>query len=188
MPRTHAHRAAANRLLSTETRAPAAAAVTRARGDAAMERARAGAWAARTNNVNEPRTTGGAAVENTLEITRHQDPDARTVLMVRGEVDVHTAPRLRTALTEQVGRATALVLDVSGAVLIDAAGLRVLTAAQRHAAELGKTPITLRGVRPLLAKTLYLAGLDHLFPREPAPAAALATHRGQTAAAALAAA
>ena len=127
-------------------------------------------------------------MENTLEITRHQDPDARTVLVVRGEVDIHTAPRLRTALTEQVARPGALVLDVSGAVLIDAAGLRALTAAQRRAAELGKPPITLRGVRPLLAKTLHLAGLDHLFPREPAPANALAPRRGQTSAPALAAA
>ncbi|HET9170379.1 MAG TPA: STAS domain-containing protein [Actinospica sp.] len=121
-------------------------------------------------------------MDTTLGITRHQDPDGRTVLAVRGEVDIHTAARLRTALTEQVGRAGALVLDVSGAVLIDAAGLRALTVAQRQAAELGKPPITLRGVRPLLAKTLHLAGLDHLFPREPAQAPALATHRGRTAA------
>jgi anti-sigma B factor antagonist len=127
-------------------------------------------------------------VDTALEITRHQEPDARTVLVVRGEVDIHTAPRLRTVLTEQVGRAGALVLDVSGAVLIDAAGLRALTVGQRQAAELGKPPITLRGVRPLLAKTLHLAGLDHLFPREPAPAATLATHRAQTAAPARAAA
>jgi len=54
-------------------------------------------------------------------------------------------------------------------VLIDAAGLRVLTAAQREAAETGKPPIALRGVRPLFAKTLHITGLDHLFPREPAP-------------------
>ena len=126
--------------------------------------------------------------DTALEITRNQDSAARTVLVVRGEVDIHTAPRLRTALTEQVGRATALVLDVSGAMLIDAAGLRALTAAQRHAADLGKPPITLRGVRPLLAKTLHLAGLDHLFPREPAPAAALAPRQRQAATPALAAA
>ena len=140
----------------------------------------------RTSTVDESRVTAGAAVENTLAITRGQDPDARTVLVVRGEVDIHTAPQLRTALTEQVARATAIVLDVSGAMLIDAAGLRALTASQRRAAELGKPPITLRGVRPLLAKTLHLAGLDHLFPREPAPATALAAQRGQTAAPALA--
>ena len=119
-------------------------------------------------------------MDTALEITRKQDRDGRTVLAVRGEIDTHTGPRLRNALTEQVARTTALVLDVSGAVLIDAAGLRVLTAAQRHAADLGKPPITLRGVRPLLAKTLHLAGLDHLFPREPAPDPVLATHRGPT--------
>lgn len=116
-------------------------------------------------------------MQSALEITREKDRDGRTVLAVRGEVDVHTGPRLRHALTEQVARATALVLDVNGAVLIDAAGLRALTAAQRHAADLGKPPITLRGVRPLLAKTLHLTGLDHLFPREPAPDPALATRR-----------
>ena len=127
-------------------------------------------------------------MDTALEIIRDQDPDARTVLVVRGEVDIHTAPSLRSALNEQVGRATALVLDVSGAALIDAAGLRVLTAAQRQAADLGKPPITLRGVRPLLAKTLHLAGLDHLFPREPAPAPVLATSRRRTGAPALAAA
>jgi anti-sigma B factor antagonist len=131
------------------------------------------------STAKESDMTGGADVDSALEITRHREPDARTVLVVRGEVDIHTGPRLRTALNDQVARATALVLDVSGAVLIDAAGLRALTAAQRQAAELGKPPITLRGVRPLLAKTLQLAGLDHLFPREPAPSAALAARRGQ---------
>lgn len=113
-------------------------------------------------------------METALEITRRQDPDGRVVLAVRGEVDIHTGPRLRTALMEQVARGKEVVLDVTAAVLIDAAGLRVLTAAQRHAAELGKPPITLRGVRPLFAKTLQLTGLEHLFPREPAPAPALA--------------
>lgn len=125
-------------------------------------------------------------METALEITRDRERDGRTVLVVRGEVDIHTVPRLRDALSEQVVRATALVLDVSGAVLIDAAGLRALTAAQRRAAELGKPPITLRGVRPLFAKTLHLTGLDHLFPREPAPA--FAAHRGPTATPALVAA
>lgn len=115
-------------------------------------------------------------METALKITRRRDPDGRAVLTVRGEVDIHTGPRLRTALMEQVARSKEVVLDVTGAVLIDAAGLRVLTAAQRHAADLGKPPITLRGVRPLLGKTLHLAGLDHLFPREPAPNPVLAQH------------
>ncbi|MBR7825560.1 STAS domain-containing protein [Actinospica sp. MGRD01-02] len=113
-------------------------------------------------------------MDTTLEITSHRDPDGRSVLTLRGEVDIRTGPRLRAALDEQIARGRPLVLDVAGAVLIDAAGLRVLTSAQRRAAELGRPPITLRGVRPLFAKTLDLTGLDHLFPREPAPAPVLA--------------
>lgn len=112
-----------------------------------------------------------------LEISRHQDPDGRTVLALRGEVDIESSPRLRTALTEHLAGSAGLVLDVSGAVLIDAAGLRVLTAAQRRSAELGRPAITLRGVRPLFAKTLHITGLDHLFPREPAPHPVLTRHR-----------
>lgn len=124
---------------------------------------------AQENTIDECRVTGGTEVDSTLEITHHYDADGRTVLALRGEVDIETAPRLRNALTEQLMRPGGLVLDVSGAVLIDAAGLRVLTAAQRRAAETGRPPITLRGVRPLFAKTLHITGLDHLFPREPAP-------------------
>lgn len=119
-------------------------------------------------------------MDTPLAITRHRDPDGRTVLALRGEVDIVTAACLRTALAKELHRGTGLVLDVSGAVLIDAAGLRALTAAQRQAAENGKPPITLRGVRPLFAKTLHLTGLDHLFPREPALEPVLA-HRAPAA-------
>lgn len=119
-------------------------------------------------------------MDTTLAITLHHDPDGRTVLALRGEVDIVTAAHLRTALTKQLHCGTGLVLDVAGAVLIDAAGLRVLTAAQRQAAENGKPPITLRGVRPLFAKTLHLTGLEHLFPREPALEPVLA-HRAPAA-------
>jgi anti-anti-sigma factor len=107
-------------------------------------------------------------VDSTLTITDHQDAAGRTVLTLRGEVDIATAPRLNAAASEHLKRCETLVLDVTGAILVDAAGLRVLAAAQREAASLGKTPVVLRGVRPLLAKTLHLTGLDHLFTREPA--------------------
>lgn len=109
-------------------------------------------------------------MDTALTLTSHHEADGRTVLTLRGEVDLVTAPRLRTAVMAHLPRCAALVLDVTGAVLIDAAGLRVLTAAGREALRLGKPPITLRGVRPLLAKSLTITGIDHLFTREPAPA------------------
>jgi anti-sigma B factor antagonist len=117
-------------------------------------------------------------VEHALEITHDLDPDGRTVLTLRGEIDIATAPRLRAAIGTSLPASEGMVLDVSGAVLIDAAGLRVLTAAQREAAALGKAPIVLRGVRPLFAKTLHITGLDHLFTREPALAPTLAAVGG----------
>ncbi|WP_052435003.1 STAS domain-containing protein [Streptacidiphilus melanogenes] len=109
-------------------------------------------------------------MDTTLQITRHHEADGRTVVALRGEVDTTTAPRLRSAVMAELHRPHDLVLDVTGAVLIDSAGLRVLTAAQSEAATLGRPPIVLRGVRPLLAKTLQATGLAEAFPREPAPA------------------
>jgi hypothetical protein len=56
----------------------------------------------------------------------------------------------RAAVQAHLPRCQSLVLDATGAVLFDAPGLR--------------------GVCPLLAKTLRIAIIDHLVPREPAPA------------------
>lgn len=118
-------------------------------------------------------------MEHALEITHDLDPDGRTVLTLRGEIDIATAPRLRAAIDTHLPASEGMVLDVTGAVLIDAAGLRVLTAAQREAAALGKAPIVLRGVRPLFAKTLHITGLDHVFGREPALAPTLVAGGGR---------
>ncbi|WP_052442549.1 STAS domain-containing protein [Streptacidiphilus neutrinimicus] len=108
-------------------------------------------------------------MDTTVQITRHRDADGRTVRAVRGEVDAASAPFLRSAIMAELSH-HALVLDVTSAVLIDSAGLHALTAAQREAAALGRPPIVLRGVRPLLAKNLKASGLAETFPREPAPA------------------
>jgi anti-anti-sigma factor len=109
-------------------------------------------------------------VATTFEITRHRETDGRTVLVVRGEVDTTNAQRLHNAVMAELRYSHALVLDLTTAVLIDSAGLRALTAAQREAAALSRPPIVLRGVRPRLAKTLQATGLAETFPREPAPA------------------
>lgn len=110
------------------------------------------------------------ANEAVLEITRHLEADGRVALILRGEIDAAAAGPLRAAVSAQLPRCTGLVLDVADAALADMPGLRALIAAQREAAALGRAPIALRGVRPLFARTLQIAGADHLFPRRPAPA------------------
>lgn len=103
-----------------------------------------------------------------LEITRRPEADGRVALILHGAIDAAAAGPLRGAVAEQLPRCTGLVLDVADATLADMPALRALIAAQRQAAALGRPPIALRGVRPLFARTLQIAGADHLFPRQPA--------------------
>jgi anti-anti-sigma factor len=101
-----------------------------------------------------------------LDFASSVEPDGSTVLHVRGEVDLANADRLRERLLAEFARRPRLVLDLSQAMLYDGAALRALHAVYRAAALDNRQPPTLRGVRPLLAKSLKAAGMQNLFPRE----------------------
>jgi anti-anti-sigma factor len=102
-----------------------------------------------------------------LRCTVSIEPD-RAVLWVRGEVDIATADQFREAALAVVRQWRRVVFDVEGAMLLDASGLRVLGAVSCEARRLGHPVPGLRGVRPLLAKSLKATGLLDSFVREPA--------------------
>jgi anti-anti-sigma factor len=106
-------------------------------------------------------------VTEQLRCTVGVEPD-RAVLWVRGEVDIATAEQFREAALAMVRQWRRVVFDVEGAMLLDASGLRVLAAVSREARRLGHPVPGLRGVRPLLAKSLKATGLLDSFVREPA--------------------
>ncbi|HVL93203.1 MAG TPA: STAS domain-containing protein [Acidimicrobiales bacterium] len=59
-----------------------------------------------------------------LDVSEH---GAATVLAVRGEVDVYTAPRLRERLVELVNQGKRMiVIDLEGVEFLDSTGLGVL--------------------------------------------------------------
>ena len=59
-----------------------------------------------------------------LETTKH---DHTTVLTVRGEIDVYTAPRLRQAIVDLVDAgSTSIVVDMEKVDFLDSTGLGVL--------------------------------------------------------------
>src|SRR5919204_4355004 len=59
-----------------------------------------------------------------LETSKH---DRQTVLTVRGEVDVYTAPRLRQAIVDLVdGGSVNIVVDMEKVDFLDSTGLGVL--------------------------------------------------------------
>lgn len=95
------------------------------------------------------------------------ESDRRAVLRVRGEVYIATAEQFRAAALALVRQGRKAVFDVEDAMLLDASGLRVLAAVSREAQPLGYPKPVLRGVRPLLAKSLRATGLLDSFGREP---------------------
>jgi anti-anti-sigma factor len=107
-------------------------------------------------------------VAERLRCTLTTEPDRRTVLWIRGEVDVGTAEQFRTAVLATVRHWRRVVFDVEGAMLLDASGLRVLSALSHEARRLGRPAPVLRGMRPLLARSLATTGLLDAFEREPA--------------------
>lgn len=87
---------------------------------------------------------------------------ASALVVVRGELDLATAPALESALIDVIERgARSLVLDVADLTFMDACGLRVLIAASNRVHSDGGT-LSLRAVPKRVRWLLEFAGLTHL--------------------------
>jgi anti-anti-sigma factor len=83
-----------------------------------------------------------------------------TILALRGELDMASAPAVGEHLLAALPRsARLLILDMGEVSFCDAAGLSVLIGVQRRAAGLGIT-LYLSRLRPQVAKLLRITGLD----------------------------
>lgn len=100
-----------------------------------------------------------------VHVTRHGD---WTVVSIGGELDLSTAPRLRSELLVQVVAAsrsaspTKLALDLRGVGFIDSIGLGVLIGARRRVIEAAGTLVLVHD-SARLAATFEAAGLSELF-------------------------
>lgn len=89
--------------------------------------------------------------------------DGATVVRVRGEVDLYTAPKLREHLDEAVqGQSPTVVVDLGQLDFIDSTGLGVLVGALKQARTAGGD-VTLRNPSRSTHKILEIAGLTELF-------------------------
>jgi anti-anti-sigma factor len=82
------------------------------------------------------------------------------LVVARGELDLHTAPRFSEALAEaEALGAKRLTVDLAGVTFIDSTGLRVLVSCRRrmHAAE---GDVVLRAPSLQMKKLLEITGLD----------------------------
>jgi anti-anti-sigma factor len=89
------------------------------------------------------------------------DNDGRTVVTVRGELDLATAPELETVLLERLDAGQQVVLDLRELEFMDSSGLRVLVTAHARATD-GDPRFAV--VRPRagseVAKILDIAGVE----------------------------
>jgi anti-sigma B factor antagonist len=98
-----------------------------------------------------------------LEITSVRNDGICTVVL-RGEVDVYTAPRLKQELVSQIeDGCNNIVVDMRGVGFIDSSGLGVFVSALRRArARDGGVRIVCD--RDSILKIFRITGLDKVFP------------------------
>ena len=81
-------------------------------------------------------------------------------MVVRGEVDLATAPKLQQALADRLshGPPSILRLDLSGVSFMDSTGLHALLVAQRAARLLGGD-LVLVAISPQVTRLLEITGI-----------------------------
>lgn len=91
------------------------------------------------------------------------DRDGWSVVLVGGEIDITTAPRLRERLIQLVGEGKSrLVIDLGGVGFLDSTGLGVLVGAARRARTAGGD-VVLSGLADHNLKVFAITGLDQAF-------------------------
>ncbi|HKA99073.1 MAG TPA: STAS domain-containing protein [Streptosporangiaceae bacterium] len=90
---------------------------------------------------------------------------AHTIVMLAGEIDLYTAPRLESELLaamRSANPAPQLVVDMSGVEFCDSTGMNVLLAAHRQACDQGGD-LALAAPRAPVRKILEVTGLASVF-------------------------
>ena len=109
------------------------------------------------------------------EFSLSQEPldSERHVVAVRGEIDLFTAPELKSALSEAIESGhTRIVVDLTDTTFLDSTALGVLIGAvKRLRSRDGR--LTIVNVDDNIAKTFEITGLDQIFPISPTRAEAV---------------
>lgn len=110
-------------------------------------------------------------VELTTSVETH--PTGTRVLAVAGELDHHTAPRLRATLDEiDFGSRAPVVIDMSAVDYCDSTGITVLVTAYNRTRQAG-APLALAGLSEDLSRIFGIVGLRQLFSCYPTADAAV---------------
>jgi anti-sigma B factor antagonist len=87
------------------------------------------------------------------------------IVIVSGEIDLYTAPRLHSELAAVIASAapaSRVIIDLSGVEFCDSTGMNVLLSCLRQVQERGGE-LELAAPRPAVRKILQVTGLDSVF-------------------------
>jgi anti-sigma B factor antagonist len=115
------------------------------------------------DDAAEPQLQNDAAEPQPLTV-EVQDDDGVPVLVVRGELDVYSAPALDAAVDEVLQNgARSLVLDLGDVGFIDSSGLRSMIRARKEAGS-GTDAVRIRNPQAATVRLLDITGLTEHFP------------------------
>jgi anti-sigma B factor antagonist len=116
--------------------------------------------------------------EKTLSVRIEDSPEGAAIVVLSGELDLGTVPRMERPLLEQLQRRPAVLVDLSTLDFIDSSGICALIRAKRNA---NGTPIGfVVGAGSQVERVFGVAGVGEalpLFPDRHAATAALAGDR-----------
>ena len=102
-----------------------------------------------------------ASYDEVLSVSTQSD-DARVVVALAGELDLHEAKRLSVAMSEVLtGPITAIEVDVRKLTFIDSAGIRAVLIARAEAKRLG-VAFRLWGASTAVGRIMKIAGVQDL--------------------------
>jgi anti-sigma B factor antagonist len=94
-----------------------------------------------------------------IEVERH---DATTLIVLRGDLDLATAPSLRETLVEAIDERARIVIDMDAVEFLDSAGLGILVGGLKRARTSGGD-LELVCSNGEVLKPLEITGLDRVF-------------------------
>lgn len=89
----------------------------------------------------------------------------RFVLSLKGDLDVYATAGVEQALTDALGRAETIVVDLSGVPFADSSGLSTLIGIYKKAKNAGKE-LRLRRPTPIVAEILTITRMKKFLPME----------------------
>jgi anti-sigma B factor antagonist len=114
-----------------------------------------------TTWLPDPRHGKVPLVELNVSSRFHDD---HTIVTIRGEIDLYTAPRLHSELAGLLAEdmPARVVIDMSGVEFCDSTGMNVLLSCLRRARERGGE-LEIAAPKPAVRKILQVTGLDSVF-------------------------